>query len=1079
MNIELYINNQLCDIDSPEKLGITLKRVLIKPSELNLKDAQKSYDISLPATVRNNEIFNYANVEETQGKFRIYGDARLYVDGVLILDGKFRLSEITRDYYRGNLGVPAPLTVKDVFGETKMTENAPLWLPFKDFAASVNEVNEAANRGETTKCIFPYVLYGLLPKNLVGNDDASTDRDLWDESVNIRMQDMPPSINVINMLKHIFQTRGYGFSGTALSDPRLNKLYMSYKNDENYVQPWNYGDQMAIKIKGKWNNIEWITGNDTPNQFERQVHQTNVDGFTYYTTNLFDANRVKIEDGDIVDKASNVVVTQVEEKDKYVRNGYQVTIPVSGLYKVRLKSTINIPLINNERKSDQRGTMIEFVSGESLRKRGGDSGANGFNKNRYEIKLLRDWGTDDFGFSDARTNKRYYWNNLNQRKPKQRESNEDPVPQNSYFPKLGLTKSGKEREIMFVDPSENHNYVVGLAWGSPWHHESNSTDSADFNYLIGKNADNTPYGTVLVAKNGFSWNSGFGNANVSKIAIHNPEGYKKYGPVLSLENAKDVTILDLPSGNIRNNVYFDDNGILLPLSDTNQKSKVLSRKELDADSTYILAIPKNKGWKGSVRLYNSNNETVGSPQIVEAEINEEYNEYDEYILNIEDDYKYLSLEIMFDSPSDPASRYDISNTTRYKKMDEQGEMIGWRDTNMFKIEIKNSPESYARRGWYKGAAANNLWNGDGEVNAIVWFNAGEKVTLAVSSDHGTIVPGRRYWGWVYHNFDFELDITPFRTDEKWLKVDSSGTGIEVKDEEKMNWNDAITFPKDKIDLVKFLPNDVRTDEFIDNFCKAFNLNLTQKGITEFSLDLKQSKKAQHYEVIDLDKSATVLKVANESLGLPFGYSLGFTINDKEEGYEISGRDDGGGTYLTGATEGTPTEHKSSFSYNWFKTISKKEKDGRIIPIPLPVISDTEPWTDETPYVEAMGKRYWNLSQRFWYFDGLLNDLGASFHYGKDKEELKLAKVSNALPGMSILSYKDEDNSILDNYFSLVTDANSNYTIVESHLTPLEYSKIGDGARVRFNGDLYYVAEVDGYSPLGRKPAKLKLIRKLL
>ncbi|WP_160111158.1 hypothetical protein [Dysgonomonas sp. Marseille-P4361] len=322
-------------------MGITLKRVLIKPSELNLKDARKSYDISLPATVRNNEIFNYANVEETQGKFRIYGDARLYVDGVLILDGKFRLSEITRDYYRGNLGVPAPLTVKDVFGETKMTENAPLWLPLKDFATSVNEVNEAANNGETTKCIFPYVLYGLLPKNLIGNSDASTDRDLWDESVNIRMQDMPPSINVINMLKHIFQTRGYGLSGTALSDPRLNKLYMSYKDDENYVQPWNYGDQMAIKIKGKWDNIWWIDKNDNPNQFERQVHQTNLDGFTYYTTNLFDANRVEIEDKDIVDKGSNVVVTKVDEGSGYVRNGYQVTIPMPEHDNIRGKEYYN------------------------------------------------------------------------------------------------------------------------------------------------------------------------------------------------------------------------------------------------------------------------------------------------------------------------------------------------------------------------------------------------------------------------------------------------------------------------------------------------------------------------------------------------------------------------------------------------------------------------------------------------------------------------------------------------------------------------------------------------------------------
>lgn len=57
-----------------------------------------------------------------RARIRIYEDARLYVDGILILDGKFRLSGITQDSYKGNLGVPAPLTAKDIFGETMMNQ---------------------------------------------------------------------------------------------------------------------------------------------------------------------------------------------------------------------------------------------------------------------------------------------------------------------------------------------------------------------------------------------------------------------------------------------------------------------------------------------------------------------------------------------------------------------------------------------------------------------------------------------------------------------------------------------------------------------------------------------------------------------------------------------------------------------------------------------------------------------------------------------------------------------------------------------------------------------------------------------
>ena len=130
MSIELYIKNRLCDINSPESLGIRLKRQFINPAELSVKDAQMSYEITLPATPNNNEIFSHVNVEEVQGKFRIYEDARLYVDGILILDGKFRLSEITQDSYKGNLGVPAPLTAKDIFGETMMNQAGKWLIPF-------------------------------------------------------------------------------------------------------------------------------------------------------------------------------------------------------------------------------------------------------------------------------------------------------------------------------------------------------------------------------------------------------------------------------------------------------------------------------------------------------------------------------------------------------------------------------------------------------------------------------------------------------------------------------------------------------------------------------------------------------------------------------------------------------------------------------------------------------------------------------------------------------------------------------------------------------------------------------------
>ena len=47
-SLELYINQQLCDTENSEDFSVYLKRQLLNPAELSMKDAQRSYDITLP-----------------------------------------------------------------------------------------------------------------------------------------------------------------------------------------------------------------------------------------------------------------------------------------------------------------------------------------------------------------------------------------------------------------------------------------------------------------------------------------------------------------------------------------------------------------------------------------------------------------------------------------------------------------------------------------------------------------------------------------------------------------------------------------------------------------------------------------------------------------------------------------------------------------------------------------------------------------------------------------------------------------------------------------------------------------------
>lgn len=313
MNIELYIGDRLCDIGNPENLGIYLKRVFIKPSELSVKDAQKSYEISLPATATNNEIFNYTNVEEVQGKFKVYDKARLYIDGILILDGKFRMSQITRDAYIGNLGVPAAKTVKDIFGETMMNQ-AGKWLIDFNNLSSISHYNTKEN----AECIFPLVLYKLLPKLAVNNNYS--DKDVYDSSVMLDLKDFPPSVNAVQMLKRIFSNMGYTLSGTALNDERIKNLYVSYRNSNDYNPAWNVN---PLKIRCSWKNL-----NDN-NKIEEYHAANKIGSFWVVPVNMFNASNKKISkliDSPMLSEVGNKTV---------------IRIPESGLYKIEMDVEIN------------------------------------------------------------------------------------------------------------------------------------------------------------------------------------------------------------------------------------------------------------------------------------------------------------------------------------------------------------------------------------------------------------------------------------------------------------------------------------------------------------------------------------------------------------------------------------------------------------------------------------------------------------------------------------------------------------------------------------------------------------------
>ena len=143
---------------------------------------------------------------------------------------------------------------------------------------------------------------------------------------------------------------------------------------------------------------------------------------------------------------------------------------------------------------------------------------------------------------------------------------------------------------------------------------------------------------------------------------------------------------------------------------------------------------------------------------------------------------------------------------------------------------------------------------------------------------------------------------------------------------------------------------------------------------------------------------------------------------------------------------------------------------------VPVIADHEVWENKYDYAEMMDNKYYEKAQRFWYKSGSVNLMINE----NDKVAIDIALVDNVYNGSQhrlMLNYKNEHDSIMKSFFLLLTNNDNSYTIVDCYLTAEEYSRLNKSL-VKLNGDLYHIAEVDGYDPLKKGQGTMKLIRKI-
>ena len=372
MNIQLYVENQLCDFD--KNTYFTLQKEFEDEAENIVKEIEYSYTISIPTSVKNKQIFGFIDSFDVANKFgRVY-NAELYVDEILILKGKLKLSEIDGEYFKGNLYNPTNTTVSDILGDRNLQEIIPHMKPMNNmtdilqcnnYVMGDQSVDIPNIKYRDRHICYPYVLYSLPYNNA---EKAAIDGlDFYTQRLDYGYHTMTndnvfPAFNVCSVLKDMFKTEGYNLQGNIFDDEKFRDLYQTFSYSYNdYIEKKNVPYYLSFSCNYNNLNIKSFGTDDFSIPSTLQVatlwsedgFESNGGGhFSAYASGSYlagvDCPLVSDNDSSVINIISNEqhMMTKGEEYD-----GYAIVVPRSGWYKIHCDGWMNYPL---ERSSINR-----------------------------------------------------------------------------------------------------------------------------------------------------------------------------------------------------------------------------------------------------------------------------------------------------------------------------------------------------------------------------------------------------------------------------------------------------------------------------------------------------------------------------------------------------------------------------------------------------------------------------------------------------------------------------------------------------------------------------------------------------
>lgn len=364
--IELWVNGNKVELEDQKSINMRFNNVLFDPTKISSNQAEYSFEFEVPATPKNNVIFDYGNNLSKLNKFHQRYNAEVYADGTVIFSGTITINSYKDKKYSLNLVSVKVYSLEEIFGDMTMNKikkmdasgNIVPWsIPFNG-AETINETNTQLD----SEVVFPLVSYGVFQKYPVSKDEVGTEytsKYNLDEYVNWQVKDFYPSHNMLATLKHCFESKGYTVGGDAFENQFLNKIYMSVNLADEQDPEYNVGNPRFGKVDL---NVSWSTPMSTSGDVFTQdlkFPYFRVGGYVSdWNTIEWENERWNFEAIQIYDilNEGNVTLNNTPNY-MYQPNENIIVIPADGFYDIYLT-------VDTRLRQSEAITALQFVRDE-------------------------------------------------------------------------------------------------------------------------------------------------------------------------------------------------------------------------------------------------------------------------------------------------------------------------------------------------------------------------------------------------------------------------------------------------------------------------------------------------------------------------------------------------------------------------------------------------------------------------------------------------------------------------------------------------------------------------------------------